>query len=61
MNIIDKMSILVGLVACDTCENCIAYDACRGSCNTREGKRKFIKEIVTEIKELQEKANEQEK
>lgn len=61
MNIIDKMSILVGLIVCDTCENCIAQNACRNYCNTKEEKRKFISEIMTEIKELQEKANEQEK
>ena len=61
MNIIDKMNILVGLIVCDTRENCIAYDACHDYCRTRESKRQFINEIIAEIKELREKANEQEK
>lgn len=61
MNILDKMSILVALIVCDNCENCAACKACHSYCNTRNGKRKFINEIIAEIKELQEKANEQEK
>ena len=61
MNILDKMSILVALTVCDNCENCAAREACRSYCSTRGGKRKFINEIIAEIKELQEKANEQEK
>lgn len=61
MNILDKMSILVALTVCDNCENCVAQKACHTYCNTRDGKRKFIKGIIAEIKELQEKANEQEK
>ena len=61
MNIIDKMSILVALTVCDNCGNCVAQKACHTYCSTRGGKRKFINEIIAEIKELQEKANEQEK
>lgn len=61
MNIIDKMSIVIALVRCDNCDNCAAHDACRSYCNTRDGKAEFIQSIVAEIKELQEKANEQEK
>nr|DAF80905.1 MAG TPA: hypothetical protein [Bacteriophage sp.] len=61
MNILDKMSIVIALVRCDNCENCAANGACRTYCNTRDDKTKFIKGIVAEIKELQEKANEQEK
>ena len=61
MNIIDKMSILIALTVCDNCANCAAQKACHTSCSTRDGKIKFIKEIIAEIKELQEKANEQEK
>ena len=61
MNIIDKMSILVALTVCDNCENCVAQKACHTYCSTRDGKIKFIKEIIAEIKELQEKVNEQEK
>lgn len=61
MNILDKMSILIALTVCDNCANCTAQKACHTYCNTRDGKRKFINEIIAEIKELQEKANEQEK
>lgn len=61
MNILDKMSILVALTMCDNCENCAAHKACNSYCNTRDRRRKFINEIIAEIKELQEKANEQEK
>lgn len=61
MNIIDKMSIVVALMRCDDCDNCAAYEACHTYCNTRDGKREFIKGIIAEIKELQEKVNEQEK
>lgn len=61
MNILDKMSILVAFIVCDDCENCAARKACHSYCRTRDGKRKFINEIIAEIKELQEKANEQEK
>ena len=61
MNILDKMSILVALILCDNCGNCAAQKACHSYCSTRDGKRKFINEIIAEIKELQEKANEQEK
>ena len=61
MNIIDKMSIIVALVYCNNCENCAAHNACYTYCNTRGGKVKFVQGIIAEIKELQEKANEQEK
>lgn len=61
MNILDKMSILIALTVCDNCGNCAALEACHSYCRTRDGKRKFINEIIAEIKELQEKANEQEK
>lgn len=61
MNIIDKMSIVIALVRCDNCDNCAAYNACHTYCNTRGGKAKFVQGIISEIKELQEKANEQEK
>lgn len=61
MNVLDKMSIVIALVRCDNCDNCAASGACRTYCSTRDGKRKFINEIIAEIKELQEKANEQEK
>ncbi|MDY4577871.1 MAG: hypothetical protein SO471_07895 [Anaerobutyricum hallii] len=55
------MSILIALTVCDNCGNCAALEACHSYCSTRDGKRKFINEIIAEIKELQEKANEQEK
>lgn len=58
MNILDKMSIVIALVRCD---NCAASGACRTYCSTRDDKTEFIQSIVAEIKELQEKANEQEK
>lgn len=61
MNIIDKMSIVIALTVCDNCENCVVQKACHTYCNTRDGKREFIKGIIAEIKQLQEKANEQEK
>lgn len=61
MNVLDKMSIVIALVRCDDCNNCAANDACHTYCNTRDGKTKFIQSIIAEIKELQEKENEQEK
>lgn len=61
MNIIDKMSIVIALMRCDDCENCAANDACHTYCNTRDDKAEFVQGIISEIKELQEKANEQEK
>lgn len=61
MNILDKMSIVVALMRCDDCGNCAANHACHTYCNTRNGKTEFVQGIIADIKEFQEKANEQEK